>query len=130
MAKPRIHEKRGVGAPSERIMEFGHGEKGTGGLLSLVSYGDDRLRVDLYRMTGPVEVVVSLPRDTASNAATGEVYIAQPNGPSLRASALIKALAALRNLHAEVMQSEECLAVTSPLAREHAASAIAKAEVR
>ncbi len=67
--------------------------------------------------------------DALADASAGELAEAEEEITALRAQrdAL---LAALRNLYAEVTMTEAGLACTSPLAREHAAAAIAEAEGR
>lgn len=62
MSKPRVKTRcvaNGYAADNERIVEFGVGRDGTGGLIALRHLPDGTLLVDLYRMTGKIDVRVS-----------------------------------------------------------------------
>lgn len=69
MSRPRMKENRAAAKANERIFEFGIGKKGSGGLVSFWHVGtrddppSDRLRIDLYRLDGPMEVL--LPAENA-----------------------------------------------------------------
>lgn len=94
MSRPRMTEKRLPRATNarqdQRIFEIGIGNDGTGGLLNLWHVGaaerSDRLRIDLYRIDGPVELI----------APAEHTFISRKEGPTLRAAALAALVAAAR----------------------------------
>lgn len=61
MSKPRIHTRcvaNTYAGPNERIIEFGAGSDGTGGLISFRIMDDGRLSVQLYQLSGKLDVTV------------------------------------------------------------------------
>lgn len=60
MSKPRVTTRcvaNGYAGPHERIVEFGAGDQGTGGLISFRVDDAGRLQISIYQVSGPVDVL-------------------------------------------------------------------------